>query len=157
MSKMWVNGIALVLLIASLPLISIGATQDNPALWWAGLGLLVVAGAAIPVSRYAFSDDADEDDDEDSEQDKASADDESEQDEDEGRSDDEGEHRDAGDERPQQGTDDPAELRARAHEERAAAHRERARVHEELAAADEEQAHAQERRTDDTKEEEESR
>ncbi len=56
MSKMWIHGIALVLLIAALPLISIGTMQDSPVLWWTGLVLLVAAGAVTPVTRYVLKD-----------------------------------------------------------------------------------------------------
>jgi hypothetical protein len=144
--KMWVNGTALVLLIAALPLISIGTIQDTPTLWWAGLALLVVAGAAPPVTRFAFSDDGKGDDEVQAEE------------KDEGERKSESEQKDNDDqaedhESPRRGTEDPDELRARAHEERAAAHRERARSHEELAAADEAEARAREREEHETPEE----
>lgn len=60
MSKMWIQGIALVLLLAALPLISIGTTQENEVMWWIGLGLLMVAGAAVPITRFAMPDDGDD-------------------------------------------------------------------------------------------------
>lgn len=67
MSKMWIHGIALVLLIVALPLISIGTVQGTPSLWWTGLALLVAAGAVTPITRYALEDDNGEEDEGDSE------------------------------------------------------------------------------------------
>jgi len=142
MSKLMVLGITLMLLLVSLPLISIGTMQDTPWMWWTGLILLAVSGLVPPITRYAMAKD------EDGEDDEAKDEDEEEAQGDEGEGEDERErtreaHRD--DRGREQPTDDPAELEARAHEERAAAHRERARAHEELAAADERRAAAQER------------
>jgi hypothetical protein len=137
MSKMLVLGIALVLLLASLPLISIGTMQENATLWWAGLGLLIVGGAVPPVTRFVIRDD---DDDGDEEEDDSGRDRDEDRDE---QGEGERDQRPRGREQP---AGSPPELRARAHEERAAAHRERARSHEELAAADEQRAIAEEQR-----------
>ncbi len=56
MSKLWVLGLAFLLLLAAFPLISFGTTEDNDTLWWIGLALLVVGGLVPPVARYAFPD-----------------------------------------------------------------------------------------------------
>jgi hypothetical protein len=39
--------VAFLMLLAALPAISLGASRDVPALWWAGLALLL-AGALLP-------------------------------------------------------------------------------------------------------------
>jgi len=140
MSKLMVLGITLVLLLVSLPLISIGTVQDTPWMWWTGLILLALGALVPPITRFALAEDEDEDKDED----EAAQGDEEEREREHERQPEAGEERrdDRGRAQP---TGDPAELEARAHEERAAAHRERARAHEELAAADERRAAAEER------------
>jgi hypothetical protein len=52
MSKLWVNGIALVLLLIPFVLISIGTMRETPALWWTGLVLLVIGALIPPITRY---------------------------------------------------------------------------------------------------------
>lgn len=54
-------GGALVLMLAALPLVSIGAWNDTAWLWSAGLVVLAVGSLIPPVARYAMSD-ADADD-----------------------------------------------------------------------------------------------
>jgi chromatin segregation and condensation protein Rec8/ScpA/Scc1 (kleisin family) len=155
MSKQWILGIAFVLLLASLPLISIGTTREDATLRWAGLALLVAGALIAPVSRYLLPE----------EEDDAAADDgdeESGKDRDATepaeigveREDDGAASRDAGRTGSRAGVEDKPgeprdpgsatlgehERRARAHEQRAEAHRERARAHEELAEAEEERA-----------------
>lgn len=44
--------LALILLAASFPIISIGATHGNHMLWWAGLASLVLGGALPVWTRY---------------------------------------------------------------------------------------------------------
>ncbi len=52
MSKMQIQGLALVILLVPLLLISVGATAGVSVLWWLGLALLA-AGALIPAAlRY---------------------------------------------------------------------------------------------------------
>jgi hypothetical protein len=62
MSDNAVLGGALVLMIAALPLVSIGAENDVPALWVLGLVLIGIGGIIGPVTRYALTDDDQEDD-----------------------------------------------------------------------------------------------
>jgi hypothetical protein len=52
MSKLWVNGIALMLLLIPFVLISIGTMRETPALWWTGLVLLVIGALIPPITRY---------------------------------------------------------------------------------------------------------
>lgn len=66
MSKMKVLGIALILLLVSLPLISIGTMQDNATLWWLGLVLLGAAGLVPPITRYALAGEDEDEDEQDS-------------------------------------------------------------------------------------------
>jgi hypothetical protein len=47
--------LALVLFLAALPALSLGTDGDLPALWWAGLVLVAVAGAIPVVLRFAPS------------------------------------------------------------------------------------------------------
>jgi hypothetical protein len=143
MSKLLVLGIALVLLLVALPLISIGTTQENDTLWWAGIALIVIGGLVPPVTRFVFGEGGEgegEGEEEDRERDRdRERESEGER---EGEGEGEGEGKRAGEVRQESG--DPGDLRARAHEERAAAHRERARAHEEMAAADEQRAREKE-------------
>ena len=53
MRKTQVQGLAFVLLLASLPLISIGATASVGFLWGIGLFLLALGGLALAIARYA--------------------------------------------------------------------------------------------------------
>lgn len=57
LSSNLVLGIALVMMIVALPLISVGTEQDLPVLWWSGLVLIGLGGLAGPVSRYALDED----------------------------------------------------------------------------------------------------
>jgi hypothetical protein len=54
MTRLTAQGIALVLMLLSLPLISIGSTQGIAALWWPGLLALVVGGLIPPTTRFAL-------------------------------------------------------------------------------------------------------
>ncbi|HSK93504.1 MAG TPA: hypothetical protein VLA76_05545 [Candidatus Angelobacter sp.] len=56
-----VQGVAFVLFLVALPLISFGSTGGNDSLWWIGLGLLVVAGVLPPITRFVPLADEDED------------------------------------------------------------------------------------------------
>jgi hypothetical protein len=47
-----VQGIAFVLFLAALPLISFGASEGQEPLWWTGLALIVIAGLLPPVTRF---------------------------------------------------------------------------------------------------------
>lgn len=47
-------GLTLVALLVSPLLVSYGQTTSVDTLWWAGLGLIVVAGAVPTLARYAF-------------------------------------------------------------------------------------------------------
>lgn len=62
MSNDVTQGAALALMLLALPLISLGAWNEIAALWWLGLGVLVLGGLIPPVTRYVGGDD-DEDDD----------------------------------------------------------------------------------------------
>ncbi len=53
MRKTQIQGLAFVLLLASLPLISIGATAGVGLLWRTGLVLLALGGLALAITRYA--------------------------------------------------------------------------------------------------------
>ena len=52
MSKVQIQGLAFVLLMASLPLISIGATAGVGFLWGTGLVLLALGGLVPAIVRY---------------------------------------------------------------------------------------------------------
>lgn len=54
MSRLAAQGVALALMLLSLPLVSAGATGDIAVLWWLGLLLLVVGGLIPPITRYAI-------------------------------------------------------------------------------------------------------
>lgn len=56
MSKIWLLGLALIILLVPFFLISYGTTADTPALWWIGLILLGIGGLIPPITRYIFSD-----------------------------------------------------------------------------------------------------
>lgn len=56
MSKVWVLGIALLLLLAALPLISAGTMGESATLWWIGLALLGAGGLIPPLTRYVYAD-----------------------------------------------------------------------------------------------------
>lgn len=51
MRRVWILGVALALFVAALPLISYGATEGEPAVWWFGFGLFAAATALAPVAR----------------------------------------------------------------------------------------------------------
>lgn len=51
MNKLVTLTISLVLLLIAFPLISIGTTSGPPAVWWAGLGALVLGGVLPPLRR----------------------------------------------------------------------------------------------------------
>lgn len=55
MSKVQIQGLAFVLLMASLPLISIGATASVGFLWGTGLVLLALGGLVLAIARYTSS------------------------------------------------------------------------------------------------------
>ena len=59
-----VQGVAFVLFLASLPLISFGATEGQEPLWWIGLGLIAIAGLLPPLTRFVPLADDEEDEDE---------------------------------------------------------------------------------------------
>lgn len=52
MRKTQIQGLAFVLLLASLPLISIGATAGVGVLWGTGLILLALGGLVLAIARY---------------------------------------------------------------------------------------------------------
>jgi hypothetical protein len=60
-----VQGVAFVLFLAALPLVSLGTTEGAEGLWWTGLVLIVVAGILPPLARFVPLADDDEDEDED--------------------------------------------------------------------------------------------
>jgi hypothetical protein len=149
MTKMWVLGLALILLLVPFALISIGTTRGVPTLWWVGLALLVVGGLIPPATRFLFPEDQQEDDDD---------------------GDDDGGHQDsesyaseappleqvrvepiASQRAPRRSGLEDADAashahRAEAHEERAAALRAEAEAREQEARAHEEEARAEEAR-----------
>jgi hypothetical protein len=53
MSETLLNGIALILLLIPIVLISIGTTQDIEPLWWAGIVMLALGALIPPITRYA--------------------------------------------------------------------------------------------------------
>jgi hypothetical protein len=57
-----VQGVAFVLFLVALPLVSLGTTDDAEGLWWTGLVLIVVAGILPPLARFVPLADDDEDD-----------------------------------------------------------------------------------------------
>ena len=69
-----VQAVAFVLFLAALPLVSFGTTEGQEALWWIGLGLIVVAGVLPPLARFVPLAD-DEDDEEEPDDAEAGADD----------------------------------------------------------------------------------
>ena len=52
MSTLASLGLSLALLLAALPLISIGTTHGPPFLWWMGLLVLVAGGLIPPAQRF---------------------------------------------------------------------------------------------------------
>lgn len=60
MSTLAVQILALVLLLAVLPLTSIGTTNNQPVLWWLGLGALLVGGLLPPATRFGLGSDNEE-------------------------------------------------------------------------------------------------
>ena len=61
MNQMLWQGLALVVLLLPLPLISAGATVGSAALWAAGLALLALGGAVPAVLRFVPAGDDGED------------------------------------------------------------------------------------------------
>lgn len=60
-----VQGIAFVLFLLALPLISFGTTDGQEPLWWTGLVLIAVAGILPPLTRFVpLADDEDEENEE---------------------------------------------------------------------------------------------
>lgn len=61
MSRLGALGIALVLMLISLPLVSLGAADNLNVVGWLGLLSLIVGGLIPPITRYALpaEDDAD--------------------------------------------------------------------------------------------------
>jgi len=54
MSKMFILGLTLIILLVPIFLISFGTTGDNPTLYWTGLIMLGAGGVIPPVTRFAF-------------------------------------------------------------------------------------------------------
>ncbi|HHX64864.1 MAG TPA: hypothetical protein GX702_08265 [Chloroflexi bacterium] len=54
MTKLTALSIALVLLLISFPLTSLGTAGDTAWLWWLGLILLTIGGLIPPVTRYTI-------------------------------------------------------------------------------------------------------
>lgn len=52
MNKLTLLSVSLILLLAAFPLISLGTTGGSPALWWLGLGALVLGGLIPPATRF---------------------------------------------------------------------------------------------------------
>ncbi len=52
MSRLAVRSISLVLMLAAFPLISVGTTGGQPAVWWIGLACLGLGALIPPVMRY---------------------------------------------------------------------------------------------------------
>lgn len=51
-SKLKAESLALIMLLVAFPLISIGATHGNGALWWIGFGCFLVGGVLPVWTRY---------------------------------------------------------------------------------------------------------
>ena len=60
MSRQTILGIALILFLVGVPLVSYGTAGDNAALWWVGLALLIIAGLPPPLLRFLLPDDQDD-------------------------------------------------------------------------------------------------
>jgi hypothetical protein len=60
MSRLAVLSLSLILLLAVLPLTSFGTTNDQPVLWWLGLGALLIGGLLPPATRFGLGSDEEE-------------------------------------------------------------------------------------------------
>lgn len=60
MSTVAVQALAFLLLLAALPLTSLGTTHDLPVVWWLGLGVMVAGGLLPPASRFGLGGDDDD-------------------------------------------------------------------------------------------------
>ncbi|MEX2573009.1 MAG: hypothetical protein WD317_01880 [Balneolaceae bacterium] len=61
MSKMWILGVTLIVMLASIFLISSGTIDDDPRLWWTGLIMLGAGGLVPPFTRYLYNEEEKED------------------------------------------------------------------------------------------------
>jgi Kef-type K+ transport system membrane component KefB len=61
MTALRLNGIAFLVMLASLPLIALGTDGDTPALWWTGAVLLAVALVVPTATRWMGDDDEGDD------------------------------------------------------------------------------------------------
>ena len=52
MSMFAARNISFVLMLIAFPLVSIGMTNDQPVLWWAGLAALTLGALIPPVLRF---------------------------------------------------------------------------------------------------------
>lgn len=50
--KLAIETLAMILLLAAFPIISIGATNGSTALWWVGFAVFVVGSALPVVTRF---------------------------------------------------------------------------------------------------------
>lgn len=60
MSRLAVLSLALILLLAVLPLTSFGTTNEQPVLWWLGLIALLIGGLLPPATRFGLGSDDEE-------------------------------------------------------------------------------------------------
>ncbi len=51
-SKLLIETVAMILLIAAFPVISLGATADLPAVWWLGFAAFVAGGLLPVITRF---------------------------------------------------------------------------------------------------------
>ncbi|MGI6207800.1 MAG: hypothetical protein ACOYEW_06250 [Anaerolineae bacterium] len=52
MSRLTFLGLAFVLLLLVLPLVSLGTTGNTDILWWLGLAFLAIGGLLPPISKF---------------------------------------------------------------------------------------------------------